>query len=448
MKVPAWNLLVVLCALALPAKVWARTTCDPRSDHAYQFSSPRVVTHELALETGANGSASFLWPGSSMADSALLFVSLSAAPGAPVEVTVAAPGIAIAQSLGSGSTGRRALNVSDLRGVPAGTRVTLSSPQASLVGPLATLASFHNQLPLHEAVLVLAPHPDDAEIAAFGLYADRHSTVLTVTAGNAGAPIYCDVAPEPEAHYRLKGELRVIDSVTVPWQGGVPVGRAFNLGYFDGCLRAMHNAIDTPVNELFVTNDDVLPYRRLNQGRLLPVESRKATWRHLVMDLKSVLSRTRPAIVVTPDPRTDDHPDHQLTTVALAEALAQTRQSPHILLYTNHADGDRYPYGAPGEALPPPPWCGPAPLTAASFYAHPLSVGLQRRKLMALESMHDLRLPPSAQHDFAATVDPRCTRPATRLPGDNFLVRGVRAHEVFLVLDRAGLLTLVSQRPF
>ena len=33
-----------------------------------------------------------------------------------------------------------------------------------------------------DRVLVVAPHPDDAEIAAFGLYADTRATVVTLTA--------------------------------------------------------------------------------------------------------------------------------------------------------------------------------------------------------------------------------------------------------------------------
>ena len=36
-----------------------------------------------------------------------------------------------------------------------------------------------------ERVLVVAPHPDDAEIAAFGFYADTRAMVVTVTAGDA-----------------------------------------------------------------------------------------------------------------------------------------------------------------------------------------------------------------------------------------------------------------------
>ena len=89
---------------------------------------------------------------------------------------------------------------------------------------------------------MIAPHPDDAEIAAFGLYADRQASVVTVTAGNAGDMNYRASVSDPAEHYALKGYLRAVDSVTVPWQGNIPPERTANLGYFDGRLDAMYLA--------------------------------------------------------------------------------------------------------------------------------------------------------------------------------------------------------------
>ena len=54
----------------------------------------------------------------------------------------------------------------------------------------APLRLFANGLDLSRPMLVLAPHPDDAEIAAFGLYANRNATIVTVTTGNAGPRSY------------------------------------------------------------------------------------------------------------------------------------------------------------------------------------------------------------------------------------------------------------------
>ena len=93
----------------------------------------------------------------------------------------------------------------------------------------ATVRLFDSKPDLSGSVLVLAPHPDDAEIAAFGLYANRKSTVVTVTAGNAGAPTYEAVFDDPSEHYLFKGRIRLIDSITVPLQGGIPPERALFL---------------------------------------------------------------------------------------------------------------------------------------------------------------------------------------------------------------------------
>src|SRR5262249_57577035 len=109
------------------------------------------------------------------------------------------------------------------------------------IEPEAALRTFANGLDLAKTVLVLAPHPDDAEIAAFGLYADRNATIVTVTSGNAGDMNYRDNFTDTADHYLFKGFLRAADSVTVPLQGGIPPERCLNLGYFDARLANMHD---------------------------------------------------------------------------------------------------------------------------------------------------------------------------------------------------------------
>lgn len=57
-----------------------------------------------------------------------------------------------------------------------------------------------------------------------------------MTCGNAGDALYAEHIPDPVRQYRMKGFLRAIDSVTIPWQGGVPPERAYNLGTFDAVI--------------------------------------------------------------------------------------------------------------------------------------------------------------------------------------------------------------------
>ena len=186
----------------------------------------------------------------------------------------------------------------------------------------AELRLFDNQFDLGRRILVIAPHPDDAEIAAFGLYADRHSTVITITAGNAGDANYADVEPDQARQYELKGQLRAYDSVTVPWLGGVPPQRTANLGYFDAQLAAMYRAPAQIVHETYGSNTDVARYRIYNLSGFVSHAARTNTWQHLVEDLTAVLRQVRPDIIVMPDPRLDSHTDHEFTAVAVVQALA------------------------------------------------------------------------------------------------------------------------------
>lgn len=418
----------------------ASTVCPPEGDDSYVFSCPEADTGAFLVPLKDGG---FAWPAlQGDTDSALLWLSLQAGAD-PIDVTLASRNRISKQTFASGTRGWRALNASAFVGLPAGEPITLNVAGGSLMQTEARLQAFANQLPLDQRILVLAPHPDDAEMAAFGVYAGRRSTIITITAGNAGDFNYCESVSDPAAHYRLKGQLRVIDSVTVPWHGQVPVDRAFNLGYFDARLQAMLDQPFVPVKEAYVDNDNVLPYRSHNQGHLLPIVSRKATWNNLVEDLRTLITKLRPQVVITPDPRLDMHRDHQLTTAAFAQALEQTSQNPKVLLYTNHADRNLYPRGPAGQDLPLPPWCGPQPLEAHSFFAHPLSPELQTRKLMALESMHDLRLSPTAQFRFGWQPQEACRHVDPLPPPEATPLRGaVRPFELFFVVGRPQLLQL------
>ncbi len=78
------------------------------------------------------------------------------------------------------------------------------------------------------------------------------------------------------------------------------------------------------------------------------------------------------------------------------------------------------------------------------IYSQPVSADMQRRKLFALESMHDLRLSPAEQA--------RCLPPGTtpqrddypRLPEVDYLRRGPRSDELFFVFGRDGVRDLVQ----
>jgi LmbE family N-acetylglucosaminyl deacetylase len=414
----------------------------PPADDRYVFAAQGGHEVPVSFDPTPIG-ASFQWPEVPAGwDTALLGVRVQGnAPAVRVELR--AGSAVVVNDLDAQARGLRWLNLTGLRAqLAAGTRVDVLLSGATLDRAPAALRTFANRLDLSRRILIVAPHPDDAEIAAFGLYASaRDVTIVTVTSGNAGDANYADDYPDAAEQYRFKGFLRAVDSVTVPWQGGVPPERCFNLGYFDARLRTMREKPRETLPELYGPNDDVAVYRRVNVSRLLPNGPRKNSWANLVDDLAEVLKRVKPEIVVAPHPYLDTHPDHQYVTVALAEALLRWKKPARFLLYTNHAGQNQWPFGPPQNQVPLPPFAA-ADLPVQAIYSHALSPDLRRRKLYALETMHDLRLSPAEQMvcgDASAPRRPDYPRSTT----SDYFRRGPRPDEIFFAFDRDGVRDLV-----
>jgi hypothetical protein len=414
----------------------ARYEGDP-----YEFAPADSVTQVIQLSRVAEG-VRFNWPRTGAQwDTALLAIRSWGAERDPwVEVSVGE--FRIQQYLDANAVGARWLNLSGLREqLAGGAEVIIRTHAVTLEAETATLRLFENHLDLKQRILVIAAHPDDAEIAAFGLYADRQASVVTVTAGNAGDMNYRANVSDPQEHYALKGYLRAVDSVTVPWQGNIPPERTANLGYFDGQLDAMYLAPKQTIPEVYSANTDVSLYRRANLSKLVSSATRSNSWQHLVEDLVEVLRKVNPGIVVMPDPRLDTHPDHEFSSVALVQALEQWQGNPVFLLYTNHTDANHYPYGPAGTVVSLPP--SDRHLSEQKIYSHPTAHALQIRKLFALDSMHDLRLSPDEQMTCSsATVARRPDNP--RIPEEDYFRRAPRANELFFVFNKAGVRAVIQ----
>ena len=295
-------------------------------------------------------------------------------------------------------------------------------------------------------VLVLAPHPDDAEIAAFGLYANTRSDVVTVTAGDYGGKNYGGLFPDTGEHYRIKGWMRTWDSLTVPFLGHVPFHRARNLGYFDGTLRRLYERRPEVVDTILADLDDPGYFRRLNTEPQLATRPFTSTWPELVADLRREVDWTGAQVIVAPNPLLDSHADHQYTTVALIEAIEQNGWEGVLLLYTNHATrAEPYPLG-PNTALESlPPWFG-EPMPFGGVLSWPVDETTRRLNYLALEAMHDLRpfehrvVTPLSERarDLIVETYWRALGRHDKLPGYlyDYLRRGPRPNELYLVLDR------------
>ena len=431
-------LLLVFASVSLAAR-----QIGSGHDDRYRFAAGMSEERSVMLAPASEGvQTRWAQPAADRWDTALLGVRIVwSGPVAHIEITAGSG--RVEQHFERHALGLRWLNLSGLRDqLSDGTPVTIRTYGMQLETGAAPLRIFSNRLGLDGPILVLAPHPDDAEIAAFGLYAGRNSTIVTVTAGNAGPFSYRAHVSDPAEHYAFKGYLRVIDSVTVPWQGEIPPERCFNLGYFDARLEAMRRTPDLALPEMYGPNQDILPYRRANIGRLLPIESRAATWNHLVQDLAAVFQTVNPSVVVMPHPMLDSHRDHQYTAVAAVEALAQWSGRPEFLLYTNHASRNQYPFGPAGTAMSLPPY-NAGDLPVERVYAHRLDAVMQRRKLYALESMHDLRLTPFEQDECRVPGAARDDCPPLRRL--DYFRRGPRSEELFFAFGRDGVRDLIAQ---
>jgi len=291
----------------------------------------------------------------------------------------------------------------------------------------------------HPKILVIAPHPDDAEIAAFNFYSQHDSLIVTLTAGEAGSHRYEDIYSDIKKQYQNEGKLRVWNSITVPMLGGIPPEHAINLGYFDSTLSQMFAHKNTAVNSLYTGITDVNSFRKQNISSLTPSTDGAATWTALVNDLKSILFRFQPNIIISPYPALDWHEDHKLASLALIEAIKELQlQQGQLFLYTNHLTFNNYfPYGNQGELAPIPPDFHKA-LYFDSIYS--FSTTDFKEKIFALDAMNDLRLDTRwLSSTGALNIFKKSFFRNILLRDQTYFRRAVRENELFFVINFSSL---------
>ena len=240
--------------------------------------------------------------------------------------------------------GIRYLNLSSLvdhaSDLSASDKITLIGHHCSWIKGSTELYRFHNQAPHKSRILIIAPHPDDAEIAAFGLYANRDSYIITITAGEEGKGKYTTFFPDRREHAIFQGSIRTWDSIEVPFWGNVSPNNCLDLGYFDRTLKDMFQNPTRPVSSMNAGTSDLNTFRKYNNSNLMPKEVPEPTWDHLVEELSRLLTVIAPDIIATPNPLTDGHPDHELSTIAVIEALQKAGiNKGSLYLYTVPCEG-------------------------------------------------------------------------------------------------------------
>ncbi|RWU26456.1 PIG-L family deacetylase [Pseudomonas alkylphenolica] len=282
-------------------------------------------------------------------------------------------------------------------------------------------------------VMVIAPHADDAELAAFGLYSQaQEAWIVTLTAGEIEAEHYQQMGLEKAEAARLKGRLRAWDSIAVPRWAGVPESRCVQLGYFCLQLPAMQAAADQPIASREAQLDDTRLFRQFNTMALPGDLNGAPTWNNLLADLRELLLTARPQVLVMPHPTLDPHPDHICAQAAVLEALQGLAWQPETLLgYANHLhDNDRWPMGDSGAGVALPPQMEAVPGWAP--YSLTLDLSTQRDKAMALGMMHDLQPRPPFKRRVRRLLQRWLAGRRASVYGENeFFRKAVRRHELF-----------------
>lgn len=340
------------------------------------------------------------------------------------------------QTFERGAQGLRYLNLT-------GQAEALGAEGLSIRGRFCTVATdvdlyvFTPPSPLTENIMILAPHADDAELAAFGLYSSAQTvSIVTLTQGEIEAEYYQRLGLSQQQAAQLKGRLRTWDSMAIALWGGVPQANCVQLGYYCMQLSNMAKQPDLPFASKQSDQSDIRSARQFNAVQLPADTTGLPTWQNLVADLAACLMHFKPDVVVMPHPEIDPHADHIATTQALFQALEQSDWRPQrLFLYANHLhDNDRWPMGNAntGVALPP----AMLELPADQLFSYVLSEQQQLDKAMALLMQHDLQPAQPFKKRVRRMIQQLFTGRRWPKTGDNeFLRKAVRKHELFWVRE-------------
>lgn len=346
------------------------------------------------------------------------------------------------QYIERGAKGIRYLNISQVMSENT-TKLRLFGNHVSIEDQTVQLITFKNRDIKKSKILVIAPHPDDAEIAAYGLYSDnRKSYILTITAGDAGRNKYDEIYRNRKKQYIKKGEIRTWNSITVPMLGGIPPEQSVNLGFFDGTLKTMFENKSKAATGLYTGISDITFFRKKNISSISSGLSGKSDWNSLVTNIEYILKTVEPNIIIAPYPALDNHYDHKLSSVALFEAIKKIGiKEGFLYLYTNQLEFNAYyPYGKMGGVLSIPPNFTKNNVYFDGIYSHTLSVNKQKDKILALEAMNDLR--PDTEWRFSEGAIKQVYLNIKRdITGndDSYFRRAVRSNELFFIIKISNL---------
>jgi len=232
-------------------------------------------------------------------------------------------------------------------------------------------------------VLLVAPHPDDETLGAGGFLSaaaarGQAAWVVFVTCGDAF----------PWGTHRLRrwhggyheaqqylARKRIREALTATARLGIPPERVVFLGFPDrGISDLAGRHYDTPYRSP-ATGVDHVPYASAHRP------GAPYTGRELVMQLRDVVRRAQPGVILTPGPL-DSHADHCATTQLVHAAVRDLHA--HLVYYLVHSSADwPSPKGyRPDRTHAPPRAYGPT----NAWMSHALSAEQIRLKRDAIRA--------------------------------------------------------------
>ncbi|WP_163835521.1 PIG-L deacetylase family protein [Spartinivicinus ruber] len=300
-----------------------------------------------------------------------------------------------------------------------------------------TLFGFSNPDIINKRIMIIAPHADDAELAAYGLYSQaKDVSIVTLTAGEVEQKDFQHVYPEPQQASILKGRLRVFDSIAVPAWGGVTKEQVVNLGYFCLCLKDMYEEQAKLVSSKTAGVDTTIVFREFNSFPLPTDGDNKATGKNLLKDLQFLVEKYQPEVIVTPHLQLDPHQDHYYATQFIHQAVSEVSYSriKCWLYYANHyVHTDMHPFGPPHATASLAPNFN-AEVKTSGVLSVPLSEKQQKDKVYALEMMHDLKVNVSVKKKLRKLLRQLLIRKGWVEYGeDEYFRKNIKSHELFFV---------------
>jgi len=338
-----------------------------------------------------------------------------------------------------GGRGLRWIDISPFTNT--GEPIYLKFNHCRLASSKGALYAFPKPLANNNTALILSPHADDAELAAFGLSQDFDTSILTITAGELEEGPFNNYYQKKQDASLFKGKVRAWDSIAVPLWTGLKSHQVANLGYFCLTLKQMENSPNQPVKSLVADVNDTRVFREFNQIAFNTDDNGLATWNNLISDLCLFIDKHKPDVILSPHPVLDPHIDHQYTTMALADALNHTEHKPNsIMLYMNHqTHTDMFPFGPAHTHTSLPPWFDDMEI-GSGLYSHNVPSDTQKRKAMALQCMHDLQTPIKFKRKIRGWLSSKLiNRPLSPYGDDEYFTKAIRSNEIFITSSATEL---------